>query len=457
MNKTNLLPKKFEPFSYKTLKELRDKINELNLEIPISSDVETLRQPVKFNKITTPNRLAIQPMEGLDARSDGAPGDLTIRRYNRYAQSGAGLIWFESSAILENCRTNPRQLIISESTAKKFRELVSITREKCNNTLKALGFKNKCVLILQLNHAGRYCKREGKRYPIRAYHNSDLDNAIGTSNTNGMTISDKELEELEDVWANKVGLVKEIGFDGVDVKSCHGYLINELFCSRTRIDSKYGGNSLENRTRFFLNIIKKSKNLIRESSNFFITTRIGVYDGIPFPNGFGIERKENESFPAPIDLTEPLELIKKLYDLGVRLINVTAGNPYYKPQITRPFDTPVEGNSPPSEHPLCSVHRIVNLAAIIKKFVPNDMVVIGSGYSYLRQFAGYVAAGLVHQNKVDICGFGRMALANPNFPKQIFHDGVIDKKQVCITCSKCSGLMRADKSTGCVIRDSQYQ
>ena len=48
------------------------------------------------------------------------------------------------------------------------------------------------------------------------------------------------------------------------------------------------------------------------------------------------------------------------------------------------------------------------------------MKIIGSGYSYLRQFAGHVAAGLIRDNKVDICGFGRMSFSNPNFPKQLF-------------------------------------
>jgi 2,4-dienoyl-CoA reductase-like NADH-dependent reductase (Old Yellow Enzyme family) len=85
------------------------------------------------------------------------------------------------------------------------------------------------------------------------------------------------------------------------------------------------------------------------------------------------------------------------------------------------------------------------------------MVIIGSGYSYLRQFAGYIAAGLVKNKMVDICGFGRMAIANPNFPRQIFENGIIDKNQVCITCSQCSGLMRQGKNTGCVIRDPQYK
>ena len=85
------------------------------------------------------------------------------------------------------------------------------------------------------------------------------------------------------------------------------------------------------------------------------------------------------------------------------------------------------------------------------------MVFIGSGYSYLRQYAGNVAAGLIHQKKIDICGFGRMAIANPDFPKQIFLEGSINKKNSCITCSKCSGVMRQGKNMGCVIRDPQYK
>jgi 2,4-dienoyl-CoA reductase-like NADH-dependent reductase (Old Yellow Enzyme family) len=85
------------------------------------------------------------------------------------------------------------------------------------------------------------------------------------------------------------------------------------------------------------------------------------------------------------------------------------------------------------------------------------MIIVGSGYSYLRQFAGYIAAGLTHERKADICGFGRMALANPNFPRQIFQEGIIDKNQVCTTCSKCSEFMKLGKNVGCATRDSKYK
>ena len=449
--------KQFESFKYKTLRDLDIKIHELGLEIPISNDLEVLNQNIKVDNRIIPNRLSIQPMEGFDANLDGSPGDLTYRRYERYAKGGAGLIWFEATAIKKDCQSNPHQLMLSKENSKKFEDLVSNTREICNKTLKELRFKHKCVLILQLNHSGRYSVRDGERHPIRAFYNSELDDARGLSVKDGVIITDSELETLEDIWVQKALLAKEVGFDGVDIKSCHGYLVHELLSSRERVNSIYGGEYLENRAKLFLNIIKKLKKEVGNDKNFLLTTRMSIYDGIPYPNGFGVKNIANEVFPASIDLSEPLELIKMIHNIGVRLINISLGNPHYKPHITRPFDATIRGGNLPNEHPLYGLHRLIRLTSLIKKQIPEDMTIIGSGYSYLRQFAVNIIAGLIHENKVDICGFGRMALANPNFPKQIFQDGFIDKKQVCITCSKCSEFMKLGQNIGCATRDLQYK
>ena len=451
---SNPFYKRFEPFTYKSLESLREKFKELELDIPISKDIGVLQKSIETKNISISNRISIQPMEGFDSNDDGSPGNLTFRRYKRYADGGAGLIWFEATSIAEECRSNPHQLMITEQNLEKFKELVSIVRARCNKTLKSLGFKDKCVLIIQLNHSGRYSKIGLEKFPIRAYHNADLDAAIGVSEKNGKIISDDELEELEELWISKAVLAKKAGFDGVDIKACHGYIISELLNARNRKNSVYGGPMLENRARLFLNIIRR---LSSELDEFIITSRLGIYNGIPYPNGFGIKEVENQNFPADFDLKEPIQLINQLYKLGMRLIDISAGNPHYTPHLTRPYDTPSKGAKLPEEHPLFSLYRILHLTSLIKTQIPKDMIIIGSGYSYLRQFAGYFAAGLVENNMVDICGFGRMAIANPNFPMQIFQNGIIDKDQVCIACSQCSGFMRQGIRTGCAIRDPQYK
>ncbi len=449
------LTNKFAPFTYKSFSELEETVKKLNLDIPILRKTEILKMPVNSKEIYFPNRLAINPMEGFDADLDGQPGKLTFRRYVRYARGGAGLIWFEATAISETCRSNEHQLMITEKNIGQFKELTTQTREIANQTLRELGFENECILILQLNHSGRYSQRGGKRFPIRAYHNVELDEAIHVSRDDGVVISDEELREIENLWIEKAILAREAGFDGVDIKSCHGYLISELLSARARENSDYGGKQLENRSAFLLNIIKNLKNSIRDS-DFLLTTRLGVYDGVPYPNGFGNKVVENDTFPALIDLTEPIELIKQLHKLGVRLINISAGNPHYKPYITRPYNQPVKGSQLPSEHPLYGVGRIIHLTSMIRRGIPQDTILMGSCYSYLREYAGNIAAGLINGNVVDVCGFGRMAFANPDFPRQIFQEGKIDKKKTCITCSKCTELMKLGKATGCVLRDPEY-
>ena len=147
---------KFEPFTYKTLSLLENRIKELDLNIPISPELEILKTSVNLNDRFIPNRLAVQPMEGYDAESDGSPSDLTLRRYKRYANGGTGLIWFEATAISEDGKSNPNQLYLTEDNSKNFKALIEQVRDDCNKTLKDLGFKNKVLLILQLNHSGRY-------------------------------------------------------------------------------------------------------------------------------------------------------------------------------------------------------------------------------------------------------------------------------------------------------------
>ena len=93
---------------YSTPEDFFEQNNALKTELPYSDSLEAFRQPLTVQGKEIPNRLACQAMEGCDGTPGGSPDELTIRRYDRFAKGGAGTIWFEATAVMEEGRANPR-------------------------------------------------------------------------------------------------------------------------------------------------------------------------------------------------------------------------------------------------------------------------------------------------------------------------------------------------------------
>jgi 2,4-dienoyl-CoA reductase-like NADH-dependent reductase (Old Yellow Enzyme family) len=229
----------------------------------------------------------------------------------------------------------------------------------------------------------------------------------------------------------------------VDIKACHRYLLSELLAAHTR-EGRYGG-SLENRARLLLGIVRRIRNELPELD---VAVRLNVYDAHPYPWGWGVDRDD----PLTPDLEEPLWLIGQLADAGVALLNVTAGNPYYTPHVNRPFDENVEGGYLPDEHPLQGVSRLLELARRIKERYPA-LPVVGTGYSWLRQYAANVMAGVLERGWADLVGMGRGAFAYPDWARDVLERGELDRRKACIACSRCTQIMRDGATTGCAVRD----
>lgn len=446
---------------------------QLEEDIVFSPHTEVLGNPVHLGRHTAPNRLIVHPMEGFDAQEDGSPGELSFRRYRRYGAGGAGLIWFEATAVIPEARTNPHQFYLHSGNVAAFGRLVEETLA-INRRLYGTGREPVC--ILQLTHSGRYSKPEGRPAPVLVQHNPYLDGVMNIP-ANYPLLSDDELEQLEDVFVRAAQLAYRAGFHGVDIKHCHRYLGSDLLASYQR-EGRYGG-SLANRTRFLRNIVSKIRD--RLGKDFLVTTRLNVYDGLPYPYGWGtptvrkiaegqgdnatpdpdrfeegISQPEGpaRSTPPPEDLTEPLAVLRQLQDLGVRLVSITAGNPYYNPHINRPFDVPVPGAPRPPEHPLQGVARLFRLTARLQKALP-EMVLIGAGYSWLRHYMGQAAAANIASGRVKMVGLGRGAFAYPDFARDLLENGTLQAGKTCITCSRCTQLMREGRNTGCVVFDRE--
>jgi 2,4-dienoyl-CoA reductase (NADPH2) len=430
-----------ERFRYRSLDELLATAADLGIDLPVDTDTAPLARRVQIAGHQTPNALAVHPMEGCDGTADGRPDELTVRRYLRFARGGAGLLWFEATAVVPEARANPRQLLLSAETApaigKMLEDARAVGREDHGSSYDPFT-------VIQLTHSGRYSRPIEKPAPILAHHDGVLDKAQGISSDHPL-ISDDELDRLQDDYVTAARLAYEAGFHGVDIKSCHRYLLSELLGAHTR-PGRYGG-SFENRTRMLLSIVRRVR---QELPDLTVTVRLNVYDGHPYPWGWGVSRDD----PAVPDMSEPLRLVGMLRDEGVALINVTTGNPYFTPHINRPFDQNVVDGYTPDEHPLIGVHRLIQLARTVKESYP-DMVVVGTGYSWLRQFVGPVAAGVLRRGWADIIGLGRGAFAYPDFARDLVNQGALPARGVCITCSRCTQIMRDHGPTGCVPFDRE--
>lgn len=424
-----------ERFHYKTLEEVKERAEELKVYLPFSSSTDILKTPLKVGNVTFHNRMGIAPMEGADSLEDGSPSDYTIRRYVNEAIGGSALIWFEAISIVPEGRSSKTQLLLTEENVESYKRMNEKIKEAGR---KANGFEP--YLIMQANHSGRYSNPDNRPAPMIAYRHPQLEQYRAADDS--CIVTDDYLKSLEESFGKAALLAKKAGFDAVDIKSCHGYLLAELLSAYDR-PGQYGGN-YENRTRLLKNGIKAAK--VWEDENFQVTCRLGIYDGYEYPWGFGV----SEGSGLKPDLKEPIRLVKELYgNCGIRMMNLTMGNPYATTHVTRPFDM---GKYEPEEHPFTGIGRMIAGIGEVKKAVP-EMVIFGSAPTYLRQFADLYTAGAVEEGFCDGMLFGRMAFADPDYANEIIKNGRIDPKRVCMTCGKCGDLIRAHKPTGCVIRD----
>jgi len=209
-------------FKFKDKDALLKKADELGIDLPFSDDIENLFEKVQINGRRTANRFAVHPMEGFDSEPDGSPGELSFRRYRRFASGGSGLLWFEATAVVPEARSNSGQLYLHKDNVHVFKRLVDETRKAAP---KNYGTDHNPILILQLTHSGRYSKPAGKPKPIIAHHSKILD-PIHNLPPDYPLITDEELNNLQNIYVDAAELAAQAGFDGVDIKACHRYLVS---------------------------------------------------------------------------------------------------------------------------------------------------------------------------------------------------------------------------------------
>lgn len=427
-----------------------------------------LGKPVTIYGRIVGNRFATHPMEGWDGTLDGKPTDLVLRRWTHFGVSGAKLIWGgEAVAVRHDGRANPNQLCYTKDNERALATLLpalkAAHRERCGTT-------DDLFAGLQLTHSGRYSRPDpgNKPRPRTAYRHPILDPRLGIVD-DGPVFTDAELEGLIPDYVAAAQFAAGAGYDFVDVKSCHGYLLHELLSAHTR-PGPYGG-SFENRTRLFREIVAAIR---RDVPGLHLGVRLSSFDLVPFahpgPNqgtrGVPIDFRphlpwryafgNNPDNPLEIDLTEPIAFLRLCRDLGVTLANFTAACPYYNPHLMRPAVFPPSDGYPPPEDPLIGCARLLDVAARLKHAVP-EITVVGTGYTYLQEYLPHVAQAQVRLGRVDLVGLGRMLLSYPELPHHVLTGHPLDRKRICRTFSDCTTAPRHHMVSGCFPLDPFYK
>ncbi len=453
--------------SLRTAAEFRRRVAELGVELPVADVVnpEAFAAPARSGdgqRKAIGNRFAILPMEGWDATPDGRPTDLVRRRWQRFGQSGAKLIWGgEAVAVRHDGRANPNQLVFNpenEGALAGLRELLVAEH--------ALHGRTDDLLVgVQLTHSGRWARPTDKKRlePQIAYRHPLLD-ARSTVSTDDSVLTDTEVDDLIADFVAAAVRAQRAGFDFVDVKHCHGYLGHE-FLSAVERPGRYGG-ALVNRTRFLRDIVAGIR---RDAPGMEVGVRLSLFDQLPFqkgPDGVGVPMPWSGPYPYafggdPADPTriaweEPFALLRELRDLGIRLVCLTAASPYYNPHLQRPAAVPPSDGYLPPEDPLVGVARQVAAVARVKREFP-DLLVVGSAYSYLQEWLPNVGAALLADGMVDFIGLGRMVLSYPELPHDVLAGRPLQRRKVCRTFSECTTGPRNGLVSGCFPLDDFYR
>jgi 2,4-dienoyl-CoA reductase (NADPH2) len=420
-----------ERFRYKTKEDLIKKAKELGLELPYSDDITPLLQPIRLAGFSVSNRLVVQPMEGYDSENDGSPSELSRRRYLRYASGGSGIIWYEAVSVLYESRSNPHQLWIHRNNSDSYSRL----NDEVRTSAGKIGIDP--FLVIQITHSGRYSKPEGISKPQVAAPNPLLDT------TPPRILSDDDLKRIMDKFVEASKLAYRSGFNAVDLKSCHGYLLVDLLSARTRINSIFGGEETSKRFRFLLETFDRIRDEVPE---IMVTTRLNISD--LYPGGFGVDENSQPDFTEPVMLVDQLKLRE------IHLINISMGSPYFNPHVSRPYDNALPGQDPPDENPLLGVVRMINGTSSFQNKFP-EIAFVGSAWSFLRHYAPNVGAAVIKDGNAALIGFGRNSFAYPSMPLDLIRNGEADPHKMCITCSGCARLISNLRPGGCVIHDRE--
>ena len=322
-------------------------------------------QPLRIRSMILHNRLVMPPMATSKADPDGSINQALLDYYDEKSKGGhIGLIITEHSYVSAEGKAGMSQIgVADDSVPGKLKELCDVIH------------KNGSKAVVQINHAGSIAKRAvigttpvGPSAVMNPRPGGEMPQAL----------SEQEIEKIISMFTSAALRVKQAGFDGVEIHSAHGYLLNQFFSPLTnKREDDYGG-SVMNRIRIHVEIVKAIRSAVGQE--YPILLRLGASDYME----------------GGITLEDSLIAARELERAGVDVLDISGGFCMFS--IPNLADPPQGYFSP--------------LTEAIKKEVDIPVLLTGG-------IVGIAAAQrLVTKKKADLIGVGRAILNDSLWAKR---------------------------------------
>jgi len=325
------------------------------------TDESMLFSPVTVNGLVLKNRIIMTPLYLGYADTDGSVSPLLLDHYREMAASGAAAIVVEHTAVDPSGMGSPFMLRIDDN--RYITGLSSLAK-----AIQAEG----ALAFLQLNHTGRYAYTPERLAP----------SPVRTGNIVPKEMTQKDIEQAVRAFAAGAGRARDAGFDGVEIHGGTGYLIVQFLSPRTNFRTDRYGGSLENRTRFPLEVVD------------------AVLDEVGQDYPVGYRFLADEWLPDGLHPEETVVYARALEDRRIAYLSAMAGT-------YDAFALPEYQQREKEEA------YMVHFAAEIKKAVSETPIVTAG-----RIQSPEAAERILKDGMADLIGLARVLLADPLWPQK---------------------------------------
>ena len=371
---------------------------------------------MRFEKILEPGRIGKLRTKNRIVKVCGGAEDVTginISFLEAIARGGAGLVIWGDVAV---------DYPLGVTIPITHRHLEDDKNIPVFAKIAAAIHKHSCPIFMQLFHAGPQAFLSGGLQTISSSSLSNNEIFELTASMKPKELTVPEIEDLVDKFASAAVRAQKAGFDGVEVNAARMHLINS-FLSRAwnKRRDKYGCASLENRSRFLVEIIREIRN--RAGEDYPISTLIN-----------GIELKIDKG----ITIEEARGFASILQDAGVDLIHVRAfGYHGFQSIDASPRGIYYSENTKPLPKELDWSRKgkgaMSPLAAAVKKVVSVPVMTVGG----LDPVVGEI---ILQEGKADFIGICKGLMADPEIANKIA-SGRLEDIAPCADCADCARVL----------------